>query len=81
MGGQTFSVKALLGTSPVLWASSDPLLVRRSAGSSNHGRRLDRRMAVIIVSNNMKVLLYQYFNAGMSSRSIGGTEMCNLTEK
>lgn len=32
-GGQTFTVKPLLGTSPVLWASSDPLLVHWSAGS------------------------------------------------
>lgn len=31
--GQIFSVKPLLGTSPVQWASSDPLLVHWSAGS------------------------------------------------
>lgn len=28
------------------------------AAESNHGRRLDRRRAVIIISNNIKVLLY-----------------------
>lgn len=65
VGTQTFSV--LHGTSPVLWASSGGTLV----GWQQRATVTDRRIGVIIVSGNIKILLYQSINTRMRSKSTG----------
>lgn len=68
-GGQTFSVKHPPTSSGLVLYSGHLLILcwytGQLAANSNHGRRLDRRMAVIIVSINIKVLVYHEVSTGI----------------